>query len=100
MMKNFMTEEKKEEYYNRRGHGISWASANRFSYISGFTIDNLDKKQVHEATDDYEKMFVIIREMLESNESLCLDEEEERLDICQKISDVIKRKFDISFKVY
>ena len=81
----------------RRGKGYKWEEevhgpkgAERFA--SGFTVDNLDKKSYTQAQSDYERIFILVREALELNSASCMDEEEERLQCCQDIADMISQK--------
>ena len=39
-------------------------------------IDNLDSKKLPDATNEYEKVFIVVRSALEKNESFCLDNEQ------------------------
>ena len=84
------------EYRIRRGPGIAWADLTSRSYSTGFTIDNLDKKTANEAINDYERVFISIRDCLSKNEAKCLDNEGERLDVCQKITDALRAAFKFS----
>lgn len=82
----------------RKGKGYYWkeeeaptrAGSTRSS--SGFTIDNLDTKTMDQATSKYEKLFILIRETLEDNDSLSMDDEQDRLTACQAIIDKMKSK--------
>ena len=62
---------------------------------SGYTIDNLDKKELPEAENEYEKTFVLVRKALESRETFCLDNEEERLQCAQDIADALHRRLHV-----
>ena len=62
---------------------------------SGYTIDNLDKKELPEAENEYEKTFVLVRKALESRETFCLDNEAERLQCAQDIADVLHRRLHV-----
>lgn len=53
-------------------------------------IDNLDTKLLSAAEDEYEKVFIIVRQALEANEQFCCDSEEDRLSLTQIISDNLK----------
>jgi len=53
-------------------------------------IDNLDTKSLDHAEDEYEKVFVVVRQALETNEQFCCDSEEDRLSLAQIISDNLK----------
>lgn len=84
----------KEEYKIRHGNGVRWKMVSHTCAgtreTTGFTIDNLDTKKIEEATSLYEKVFINVREVLASCESMCLDNEEERMQTCQKISDSLR----------
>ena len=85
------------EFTLRDGAGIRWQMvshgfAGMTHVTSGYTIDNLDKKTLDQATDDYERTFVLVREALEKNSAYCMDVEEERLACCQAIADSLKKQ--------
>lgn len=67
------------------GHG-STESISEF-----YDIDNLNTKQTEEARDNYEKVFITIRKLLERNEQFCCDDEADRLSLCQVISDSLRK---------
>ena len=78
----------------RKGRGVRWSDAvssrdGQSREIEGFTIDNLDTKKTTEATNNYEKLFILVREALERNESRCMDDKDDRLECCQVIADTI-----------
>ena len=52
----------------------------------GFNPDNYATISLEEAEDDFAQMFVEIRQILENNDSLCMDDEEDRLNLCQKLT--------------
>lgn len=56
-------------------------------------IDNLDTKTFSQAEDEYEKVFIVVRQVLETNEQFCCDSEEDRLSLTQIISDNLKNNF-------
>ena len=78
----------------RKGKGFSWTLEESTGFgtreVTGFTVDNLDTKQIGDVGSSYEKAFVLIRTALESRESYCMDNEEERLQICQDIADSLR----------
>lgn len=87
----------------RRGCGYSWSlddtrgpKTGFTRSIRGFTVDHLDKKKVEEANNDYERVFILIRETLEKNNAACCDEEKDRLNLCQEISDILSENRLIS----
>ena len=85
-----------EEYSRRRRNGIAWQMVNKGFAGSeqvtvGFTVDDLDTKKFSDAETQYERVFVLIREVLEQNSSSCMDVEEERLNCCQEVADTLKK---------
>ena len=54
-------------------------------------IDNLDKKKLEEAEDQFEKVFIVIREIIEENEQFCCDDEQDRLSLTQVITDALRQ---------
>jgi hypothetical protein len=82
----------------RKGSGYSWSEKKSLGYKGtdilrttyGFTVDGLNTKNIDEAENVYEKVFVYIRKALEQNESLCCDDVNDRLTICQLIADTLK----------
>ena len=79
-----------EEYEIRLKSGIKWQLVGKSclgtQVISGFTRDDLDTKEVEETVGKFGLFFVALRKVLEQNESCCLDNEEERLKICQEFA--------------
>ena len=53
--------------------------------------DNLDTKTIAEARDNYEKVFITIRETLEQNEQYSCDDESDRLSLTQSIADILRQ---------
>ena len=79
----------------RKKHGYNWDEGevhtgfgSRQTY--GFTVDHLDTKTLDQASSLYEEVFVLVRTVLETNTSYCLDNEEERLQCCQDIADKLR----------
>ena len=56
-----------------------------------FEVDKLNTKQAEEARDNYEKVFITIRKVLENNEQFCCDDENDRLSLTQSISDILRK---------
>ena len=52
-------------------------------------IDNLDTKNLSEAQDNYEEVFIRIRELL-TDQPWCCDNKEDTLFICQAIADDLR----------
>ena len=77
----------------RKGKGYRWSDATKTGFgtreVSGFVVDNLDTKSLSDAESQYERLFIIVRTALEGKESYCMDVEEERLDCCQVIADMV-----------
>lgn len=53
--------------------------------------DNLDTKTIAEARDNYEKVFITIRKVLEQNEQYSCDDETDRLCLAQNIVDILRK---------
>jgi hypothetical protein len=85
-----MENEKKK----RVGPGIQWSNIQETGYgereVAGYSIDNLDSKKLEETTSSFEKLFVVIRGVLENNEQCCCDSEQDRLTLCQLLADSIR----------
>ena len=79
------------DYEKRIGKGLKWYMETETSVIQGFAVDNLDTKKIEEAQDDFERLFITIREVLSQNEAKCMDNEEERLQVCQSLARQIKQ---------
>ena len=81
----------------RDGAGVKWESREETCYgtrvLRGYSIDNLDSKEMKDAENSYETLFLIIRGALEKKESFCLDNESERLQVCQLITDSVHRDY-------
>ena len=77
---------------NRRvGKGFKWSMNEETGMgtrrTEGYTIDNLDTKRLKETNDNFEKVFVLIRNELEANASRCCDDNNDRLHLCQVLAD-------------
>lgn len=76
----------------RKGKGYSWkdmqSTAIGYREISGFTIDNLDTKNFSDASSNYEKLFIIVRDELLARQI----EKKESLQIAQNIADSARMK--------
>ena len=81
----------------RNGAGFSWYDEGSFHYkgtathrsTRGYTVDNLDTKDISEAENNYEEVFIRVRQLLE-DKPWCCDSREDVLTICQAISDSLK----------
>lgn len=77
----------------RNGKGIKWVSEYETGWgtriESGFTIDDLDTKTIDQSENNYEEVFIRIRESL-SGQSWCCDNQEDVLAMCQVVSDTLR----------
>ncbi len=87
-----------ESVETRKGNGYYWTIISGGSYteyrVEGFTIDNLDTKSFEDAGNDFERIFIEIREGLKSLESYCLDDDANRLQLCHSLA----RRLSVKFK--
>ena len=79
----------------RNKYGYRWSEGevhtgfgSRQTY--GFSVDHLDTKTLEEAETLYEKVFILTRMALERNSSYCMDNDSERLQCCQDITDILQ----------
>jgi len=82
----------------RKGSGYSWSSNSKAlagddREQRGFTVDNLDTKQLNDAVNNYEKVFITVREVLKYNEQYCCDDENDRLSIAQVVADTLRQGY-------
>jgi hypothetical protein len=82
----------------RVGKGYSWELETATQHLRGFTVDNLDTKKFESATTDFERIFITLREAFKANESRCLDNETDRLAVCQAVAEEIKKNRKTIFK--
>ncbi len=80
----------------RKGNGYSWREKQStgigYRETSGFTIDNLDTKSLCDASNNYEKLFIIVRDELFA----CEVAKEKSLQIAQDVSDKAREKGALS----
>lgn len=76
----------------RDGNAYLWQMETDHSIVSGRTIDNLDTKDLSEAINKFEWAFILLREVALENESLCMDNEKDRLDLCQSFADRFRQE--------
>ena len=79
----------------RSGSGYHWRLFEKTGFgareTSGYTIDNLNTKELNDANSGYERVFISIRDGLEHHcESLSLDNKEDRLQCTQVIADMLR----------
>ena len=82
----------KQDYEIRIRKGTRWRMETERTISEGVSIDNLDSKEVSQAENEYELFFIKVRKILENNESKCLDNELERLQVCQQIAKEITKE--------
>ena len=79
----------------RKGNGFHWKDESETGFGSretaGFVVDNLNTKELAQANNPYEKLFILIRKTVEENEPLCMDEESDRLQLCQALADRLQK---------
>ena len=84
-----------EERRTQCGKGYNWTmtTGGRGGNVvetSGLTIDNLDKKSIEEATCKFEKIFIHIRNTLESYDG----DFSNKYDVCHHIARCLTKNFD------
>ena len=77
----------------RNGRYIKTIISDEKTHAVFHEIDNLDTKDLNQAENNYERVFVTIRKALESNEQFCCDDERDRLALAQIIADSIKQGY-------
>ena len=77
----------------RNGRYIKTIIRDEYSDMVFHEVDNLDTKNIKEAENNYEKVFVTIRTALENNEQFCCDDEQDRLALTQVVTDLLKKDF-------
>jgi hypothetical protein len=75
----------------RRGRSKITTITSEHSESVFHDIDNLNKKRADEAEDNYEKVFITIRDTLKNSEEYCCDEEGDRLSLTQNITDALRK---------
>ena len=81
----------------RKGSGvkvvITTGHGSTESISEYFEVDKLNTKHAEEARNNYEKVFIAIREHLVNSvgEQVNIDSETSRLTLCQEISDILRK---------
>ena len=84
--------ENPETTRKRRGRYITTIIEHNHNISEFHEVDNLNTKPLSQAEDHYEKVFITIRDALQSSAaSYCCDDEEDRLNITQIIADLLKK---------
>ena len=79
----------------RNGNSVRTVIHDAFHTSEFYEVDNLDTKSKDQAANNYEKVFILVRKVLEENESLCCDDTTDRLKICQIVADCLKQNLVI-----
>ena len=77
----------------RKGKYIKTIIRDEYTDAVFHEVDNLDTKNLNQAENNYEKVFVTIRTALENNEQFCCDDEKDRLALTQVVTDLLKKDF-------
>ena len=76
----------------RKGKSLITVMIDEYQDCRFHEVDNLDTKTPDQAQDNYEKVFIAIRDALKNNEQYCCDDENDRLSIAQVVTDTLKRE--------
>ena len=76
----------------RKGRSIKTIIRDDYSEDIFHEIDNLDTREIETAKDNYEKVFIKVRKLLENNEQFCCDSVDDRLSLTQAISDMLRKE--------
>ena len=76
----------------RNGRSITTILTDRYQETTFHEIDNLDSKTFEEAQNNYEKVFIVVRDFLkdQKGKQFNLDSEALRLTLAQGISDQLR----------
>ncbi len=75
----------------RKGRSLVTIMTDEYQECRFHEVDNLNTKTIDEAQDNYERVFVTVREALSKNEQYCCDDEGDRLSIAQVVADVLRQ---------
>ena len=75
----------------RRGRSKITTITSEHSESVFHDIDNLNEKSTDDAEDNYEKVFITIRDTLKNIEQYCCDDETDRLSLTQNITDALRK---------
>ena len=77
----------------RTKRGLHWKRECGPLSSSGFTPDHakIATKSLKEAQDKDQYIFIGMREILEKNDSVCLNDETDRLTLCHNLSSWVKQ---------
>ena len=75
------------EEERRTKKGLYWTMEGPLgAEVSGFQPDSLSTKTLEQAENNKEMLFISIRKIMEDSASKCMDDEDDRLDLCQRIT--------------
>ena len=75
----------------RRGRTLITELEYKDSLSTFCEIDHLDRKPIEKAENNYEKVFIVVRDYLLDNETYICHDEDDRLSIAQSISDLLRQ---------
>ena len=75
----------------RKGRSLVTIITDKYQESRFHEVDNLDTKTINEAEDNYERVFVTVREALSKNEQYCCDDEGDRLSLAQVVTDLLRQ---------
>ena len=75
----------------RKGRYLQTTIRDEFHEAVFHEVDNLDTKSIDQAENNYEKVFITVRDALSENEQYCCDDEGDRLSLTQVIVDLLSR---------
>ena len=75
----------------RKGRSLVTIMTDEYQDCRFHEVDNLDTKTIDEAQDNYEKVFITVREALSKNEQYCCDDEGDRLSLTQVVTDLLRQ---------
>ena len=59
------------DYEIRKKKGYIWKMETKTSILSGYTVDNLDSKNLDQAEREFENAFIKVRQALEGHDTKC-----------------------------
>ena len=75
----------------RKGRSLVTIMIDEYQECRFHEVDNLDTKTIDDAQDNYERVFVTVREALSENEQYCCDDEGDRLSLAQVVTDLLRQ---------
>ena len=81
----------------RIGGKYKWFMEDDHSYSQGVVVDNLDKNNLEEAENTFEKIFITIRKTLEGQKKSVVLDEQGRLQLCHDVARSISKNARLIF---